>query len=540
MPCCKCEEHKWEPPQEVVYTDPEDGKEYCLFHAPAEHKGVSVDDFNAQVFERIQETIDLQDEIAVCNLAGTIFPGDVVFSKSLSLPGISFRKVRFEGHACFNKIIFNGFTDFTGAVFTGITDFGEASFKGSTYFSYAIYEDVVSYESALFESEPNFNKVTFKRGVYFNIKDRGTKLTTFKGGADFREASFGGDASFESVCFKQLANFYSAKFRGEALFNSANFGGAYFTASSFGRGVYFCDSSFERFADFSDSSFKGDLEFSDSFFGKGVEFNSSRFEGSVIFWRIRFSENVTITFRECTVSHASITLDECDPTCFDFTQQYDLTPFRFINSPWDKNGRIKACTDDEPDELQPTRDFYQRMKAKYKAENNEYEASKWHIAEKEAQLKLLCPPVWPCLSRIKRGLYGLVDKPWSKAIFNWLSRFLNGVSRWFLFIALWLYKIVSGFGEKPGRAFAVLLLVLFLPLLILTWLEVQQHFAWWAFDSVKVHRVIEEWLTYIPLTRVVDNKAELGGWHALRLFWQFLITIQAALFAFALRNKFRR
>ncbi len=90
MGCCKCEEHKWDDPQPVVYTDLEDDKEYCLFHAPAGHKGVSVDEFNGQVSERIQATIDLEDDYAWCNLSGTIFPDEICFAPGHAFPRISF------------------------------------------------------------------------------------------------------------------------------------------------------------------------------------------------------------------------------------------------------------------------------------------------------------------------------------------------------------------------------------------------------------------------------------------------------------------
>ncbi|AMK12029.1 hypothetical protein AWY79_13395 [Pseudodesulfovibrio indicus] len=145
------------------------------------------------------------------------------------------------------------------------------------------------------------------------------------------------------------------------------------------------------------------------------------------------------------------------------------------------------------------------MKAKYKTENNEYEASKWHVAEKESQLKLL----------------GRKDG----------SRFLRDV--------LWLYKYSSGFGEDPRQAFWVLLMLLVLPLLFLVCIELSNNFVWWGFDHSRIDAVFTEWLKFIPLTRAAD-KNELGLLYAFMVFWQLLITIQTALFVFALRNNFRR
>ncbi|MGE4292370.1 MAG: hypothetical protein AB7E32_09185 [Desulfovibrio sp.] len=70
MACCKCAKFEWADPQEPIWTDPEDGKEYCVFHAPKEHKldsesrPLAVDEFNALISERTQATVDLEDEKA--------------------------------------------------------------------------------------------------------------------------------------------------------------------------------------------------------------------------------------------------------------------------------------------------------------------------------------------------------------------------------------------------------------------------------------------------------------------------------------------
>lgn len=144
------------------------------------------------------------------------------------------------------------------------------------------------------------------------------------------------------------------------------------------------------------------------------------------------------------------------------------------------------------------------MKAKYKAENNEYEASKWHIAEKEAQLKLLAQ------KKDER--------------FNWFM--------------LWLYKLVSGFGENPGRAFGVLASLLVVPLLFCI-MDIEANFFGLIFHSHQVAEPMVRWLKFVPLTRAITG-AEPGYLRTLMFFWQLLITLQAALFAFALRNNFRR
>ncbi|WP_028587310.1 hypothetical protein [Desulfocurvus vexinensis] len=159
------------------------------------------------------------------------------------------------------------------------------------------------------------------------------------------------------------------------------------------------------------------------------------------------------------------------------------------------------------------------MKRKYKDEHNEYEASRWHVSEKEAQLKLLrraeeYPRLWAMLWR----------EP----------------GAWFLFAMLWLYRQASGFGENPGRAGLVLLGLVVLPLLALGAAEVVGHFVLWSWDWGRVDAVVKDWLRFLPLTSTRGLESVPGWRHALMVLWQLLVTVQAALFAFALRNRFRR
>ena len=70
MSCYKCKYHNWEEPQEVVWSDL-NGQEYCVFHAPTDHKGVSEADFVALVTKHLEMAIN--QNYPVCNLTGTIF-----------------------------------------------------------------------------------------------------------------------------------------------------------------------------------------------------------------------------------------------------------------------------------------------------------------------------------------------------------------------------------------------------------------------------------------------------------------------------------
>lgn len=209
-----------------------------------------------------------------------------------------------------------------------------------------------------------------------------------------------------------------------------------------------------------------------------------------------------------------------DKAILDFNNILNIANLHFENCQWpEEKGRIKVAVEDEAGQLQATRDFYQRMKRKYKDEHNEYEASRWHVSEKEAQLKLL-----------RRA----EEYPRLRAML-WREP-----GAWFLFAMLWLYKQASGFGENPGRAGLVLLGLVMLPLLALGAAEVIGHFVWWSWDWGRVDAVVKDWLRFLPLTSARGLESVPGWRHTLMVLWQLLVTVQAALFAFALRNRFRR
>ncbi len=503
--CCICAEGRfdkkgrrlskpWQDKQKVVYIDKE-GKGYCLFHAPAEHKGMSVHEFNKRVFARIQDVLDLKDKKARCDLSGTIFPECILFPEGYKFPDI----------------------DFVGSTFQG-----KAGFDGST-----------------FQGNAGFNQSTFKGGAWFNN-------STFQGNAWFYSSTFQGDAWFEKSTFQ---------------------GNAWFKDSTFQMDAGFYQSTFKGGAGFYQSTFQGNAWFKDSSFEKGASFESIK-----ILDNPKTKYKAQLVFADCTVSK-DITFQDCnqaqgyDQSRLNLIGQYELERFRFDNSPWEKGGKIQVDTEDEENKegekyrLQSTRDFYQRMKAKYKNENNEYEASKWHEAEKRVQLKLLWQKFWGKLFLlwhqfvywICAKLEFLQKKPW-KIITNvcffpfylirWmLQKFALGIS---IFI-LCLYKYSSGYGECPARAIFWLSILLLLPLIFSgdprEYIPLMSQFSP---DKPPVilnvyHSLWDADLQSIINQAVADNSQKLTLLQSFgRITWQILITIQASLLAFAVRNNFRR
>lgn len=463
MACCKCIEHRWDDPQDVVYRDQE-GNEYCVFHAPAEHKGMPVDDFHALISERIQATIDLEDAKAVCNLRGTVFPKSVCFASEADLPKLILDSGCFAGDVILISNRISGMLSLMSVHIEGVLKMSKVHICGVLRAIGAVLNSRVFFADVHVDGDVDFWNI--ESNGLFSLEKMTCDGVLFFGGGRCLKGFFANDITvYGETAFRTFVSRESFLMR-----NATLHGGLFFVQSQLAETSVFRNLTLEKGA---------------------------------VFEKIISTNDLKITIANCTFPEAGLTFKDCDPTSLDLTEQRDLSNIHFINTPWEKNGRIKACTEDEAGKLQPTRDFYQRMKAKYKAENNEYEASKWHIAEKEAQLKLLTQN--------------------------------NG--DWFNWVMLNLYKFSSGFGENAWQALKVLLLVLFLPL-VWTSVDIQINFFGWSLQATQAANVIDEWLKYVPLTRAMDG--DFGAVRAVMFFWQLLVSVQAALFAFALRNNFRR
>ena len=614
MICCKCLEFEWNDPQEPVHTDGE-GKEYCLFHAPAKHKGMSVEAFNEKVYERIR-AIDPESS-NTCDFSGTIFPDDISFSEFTTdspLPRISFRACQFDGcpwfdsatfsgSASFSSATFSGDASFYSATFSGMADFdsatfsgdasfslatfsGRASFVSATFsgasFSLATFSDLASFYSATFSGEASFHSATFSGKADFHsatfsgstdfhlatfsgmadfhsatFSGRASfSLATFSGSTDFHlatfsdsasfdsatfsgrasfdSATFSGEASFHSATFSDSASFYSATFSGEASFHSATFSGkADFHSATFSGSTDFHLATFSGMADFHSATFSGRASFSLATFSGDAFFESATFNGEASFYSATFSGSASFgkaSFVRAefdnVMARAGLGFNAIEVACelrvtdmdlywCDFLRT-DMTNIHFMRCCWPvEDGRYRITTEDKPGKLEEVRDFYQGMKRKYKQEHNEAEVSQWHVAEKEVDLLLV--------GRELGRVHGIHDK----AIWG------------LLWLMLQLYRISSRFGEHMVRAGTALLYVALAPLVILAVAKLAETGVSWTADWAQWGAVFSDWLRCMPLT-----KAGLGDaptWK-LWLFWvgQLLIAIQAALFAFALRNRFRR
>jgi uncharacterized protein YjbI with pentapeptide repeats len=350
VPCCMADDYNdWCKDLEIVYKDKK-RKEYCVFHAPQGKKGVSLEKFNAFVFQRVEDIRKTGKEAPgseqECNLSGTIFEGDISFPSfkgAPDLPRIDFSRAQFSGGANFGWAQFSGRAYFSAAQFSGRADFGAAQFSGWADFSRA----------------------------------------QFSGEADFSRAQFSGEASFWGAQFSGWADFSRAQFSGEADFWGAQFSGG---------------------ADFGEAQFSGKTKFSQTYFGEEIIFTNVIMETPPSFEELRL-ENLRfvdtdvrkIDFINCTWHEKNgrrILYDEREiPSgALDSEARLDEegTPLAFFVL----KKRLKifwSPPDDRVHAIQKIETVYRRLKQKYKEDQNEGEASMWHYSEKEMQRRKSCP-----------------------------------------------------------------------------------------------------------------------------------------------------
>jgi len=151
-------------------------------------------------------------------------------------------------------------------------------------------------------------------------------------------------------------------------------------------------------------------------------------------------------------------------------------------------------------------EFYRQMKKRNRDEQNDAEASLWHYAEKEVQLKL-----------------HRIEKPYS-----------------FQRVMLEIYRIISRYGEDPCQAGEVLFYLLVVLFGILSFGGFH-HLGNPPFDitSERVSNLFLTFAQYALFIKPTWTPPPVYDVFAL-LFSRLLIPIQAAIFAFALRNKLHR
>lgn len=154
----------WCEDMEAIHSESDNGN-YCLFHIHAGEKGLSPEEFNEAVFERIRKA---SAEGLECNFSGAIFDGDIDFSTfgvDSPLPKISFADAVFTGTAGFDGTVFSGEANFFGARFEGDVSFNGAEFGGKADFFDSVFMEKVDFDEAVFKKESYISWGSFKKGA---------------------------------------------------------------------------------------------------------------------------------------------------------------------------------------------------------------------------------------------------------------------------------------------------------------------------------------------------------------------------------------
>lgn len=196
MGCCKCRYFEWPDPQEVVWKEPADEQEYCVFHAPSagtKRKELGVggchtrSSFNTLVFKRIN---DARRSSNYCILSGTVFPWEIEFET----PDIAWT----------NKIIFHS------AIFYDEVIFSNISFVGSIVFSKTVFHAKATYINVEFEGDAKFNETQFiGQGVFY--------LCNFKNEAEFVGLIAHDFITFENTFFGAPVNFSRCRAKNSSI-----------------------------------------------------------------------------------------------------------------------------------------------------------------------------------------------------------------------------------------------------------------------------------------------------------------------------------
>ena len=543
-PCCMAKESgDWCHDVDTKLLLVHGGKTYCIFHAPAECQEKLNQWEDDLVYARINKA---KKDDTPCDLRGTVFPQEISFSqydKEHPLPAMDLCYATFTGHANFLGATFSGDADFGVACFAGDARFNDATFTASANFAGTPFNGGADFMCATFTGIANFEGAAFLRDTYFNrskftgnanFEGATFSVDTVSGDTDFSGATFSGDADFGVACFAGDARFNDATFTASANFGGATFnGGADFAGVPFNGGVDFVGATFTSDADFSGATLCKPIVFQNSGIFPNVLFNQTKFDERVVFRQITFKNG---TF-DCCLAARSVIFDDCDLSGLSLVGA-PIEDFRFISCKWPRSkgrnviydSRLTKYHEKEDQPVKVTgffplgnqdqeeilekplpdneyiEDLFRRLKAVAQKEHDDLAASDWHYGEKEMQLRRL-------------------QEESSLKNFRWDWGWFGSL---FLYIVTWIYKRISGYGEEPLRAFAVLMILGLLPTPLLSYLLPGLPSP---FPGGVEH--------YLPLMKKIPdgNAWYVSFWMVL---WQLLVTIQAALLGFALRNKLRR
>ncbi len=462
-------------------------KRYCILHFPSEDKE---EDFEKAVQSKL-EWNDLE-------FAGVYFP---------------------SGFQDFSRVTFSEQANFYGATFSeGVT------FYGTTF------SERANFIEATFSEVANFSRATFIKWAYFSE-------ATFSERANFSGATFSKEANFSEATFGEKADFPSATFRDDACFSGATFRGrAYFVGATFSKRVYFLRATFEERA---------------------------------IFWKLVRRARTELVFRDTTIEkpeRISFHTARLRPSWFVDVdaQKFDFTNVEWFRRPNDRKRKLEneilvlgRRGMDPRESLRKLSTACRRLMNNAEDDHDYPTANEFHYWSMEAVRKESWESkkvAWQNLrSRLNRAawrnfksrLSRIRRRKGSVATLNWTWRTLRGGLS-FGFgerSILTLYWALSGYGDRPRRAFWILVVIWLGFALLYSVLGPSSPSA--ASSSWEVIRDIAQATVYSSSALVRLNPRpptpdEIDLFRALVIVEGIIGPLQIALFLLAVRRKVMR
>jgi len=459
-------------------------------------------------------------------------------------PEVSFKLQNFDGPATFNGALFKGKVDFSQATFTANCSFDNSHFFHGARFNSTNFQSTTSFQNVRAEGKVSFGSATFSARVIFSkVKFNGdVSFTTTKFQfANFFDSSFIGVVSFAYASFLAHSSFVSVTFQSAAFFQEVFFNrGLYvqelefqahcvFDETTFDGSSIFIGTDFRKIASFKKTVFIGAVDFSECTFHESARFVLANFHARADFSKSTFEDEISFSERSSVPTFAissSLNLQYANikrPERVSFHSvtlapnwfvNVDARKFLFKNVSW-RNYGVQEMVDhidlENADRRSPHKllSIACRQIAVNAEENHRFEeASRFRYLAMDADRR----DVW------------------------------LGWSFWRL---SWWYWLASGYGERPARAFLVLV---FLWIFFAGTFLCAQNSSWWKPASIgppEVPRILDVRDSAIYSLGVLtlqkpepfpNNRSA----RSLVLLETVLGPLQAGLLALAVRRKFMR
>jgi uncharacterized protein YjbI with pentapeptide repeats len=395
------------------------------------------------------------------------------------------------------------------------------SYTGGRFLRYEFGEEV-NFMDAVFCGFATFHGATFRAGAAFIG-------TTFKGQA-FLGATYEAATNFLEATFHDLASFSGATFKDDVICRETTFEGR----------VIFLGALFHKEADFSGTTFNQDAEFSYAMFKQEANFAANIFESRVLFHETTFEGKVGFfgaTFRTSAFFWSLKTLPQ---TAFDFRNVRAEKPEEITFHTTHLRPSSFIDVDAQKFDFSDVEWFTLPNGNKLRLEDEVRALEGWGQDPPQSLRKLT-----KACRRLMNNAEGNRDYPLANEFHYWSMEAIRkeGLSRLGLIAAL--YWALSGYGERPRRAFAVLvgMWLAFAALYLL----VADTAPFWVFSASDVWQGIDYArqavvysLTALARLNPEPQPEELGWFQTLVTLEGLLGPLQFALFLLAVRRKVMR